>query len=694
MGKQTEKNRCRGVTLIEIMVVVAIFAIMMVIMVLNMRNPQGSTSSNSLAQIVARELQSARFRALSSQHPVAVAFPSAGGIRPHSQSLYILEGWPTATTVQVHNYRGDIPSGYIFIGEWASADLITLAPLRNEPSAFNISSWLSPSTKDYVVAFAPDGSVVTNDLPWFNGELRIVVCAGANYGDGATPSGTLLGGGSTVNYFQLASPIYQPHTVCVSPMGSVSICPGLKGNDGSIALESGTFLSSVPPAAAAILSGQTNLGPAIQSVSVTPCNNTGTPASCDTTIKSDSFITLVVRATDPNPGDQLSCNVSCSFADGTAGSPGHFSGPPGGSRMRFDPNDTNTTLYPNGCWKATWVWAPSPNFAAKWAPPGAKISAICNVTDDHGLSTTNVLDHGVSVINFQVLNQGHIFFSAIYGGIPCLFSMGHDGSAPTPINPGSINHIASPMVSPDGSKIVYISKGGIFVCNSDGSGIVSVLNATTASGLTLASPTWSADGTQILFAGTSGGTQLYMVAASGATNTSLTSPLISPVPAPSAPFICGSNCQPRWSFADTANPQGQVTVVDSSGTPWVGNVGSPPGYALNLSTPINATLANCAWSSWNPSGNVIFKDASGNICANATGGYSTVIAGAATLPGNLYTPGSFSPDGSLAVFAQGSGVNSFGTFAACSAPFLSNWKKFSPLYGGIYGVGSPSWGSQ
>ena len=665
MGKQTEKNERRGVSLIEIMVVLTIFAILMVTLVLGLRNPQGSSSSSSMAQIVVQELQSARFRALSNQHPVAVVFPSAGGTRPHSQSLYIMEGWPTAHTAQVRNYKGEIPSGYIFVGAWSSADPITLAPAHTP--ALNISSWLSPGNKDFVVAFAPDGSVVTNDLPWFNGELRIAVCSGlGNPTAASSPSGTPVAGASTVNYYGV-SQIFQPQTVCVSPQGSVSICPGLKGADSSVAVATGTAQPLTPPAAPPLLAGQTNQAPIIWNITVQPECTNATPTGCDTSIKGNGFLTLVVRANDPNAGDQLSCALNCSQISGQPA--GQFSELPGGSRMRFDPNDTDATNYPNGCWKAVWIWAPSPAFTTNYEPPGTNVTINCEVSDDQGLTTTNLSDSTVARVVFLVINQGHIYFAAQYQGQKRLFSMAPDGTAPVLVSdPGWTYDISQPMVSPDGTKIAFCVNSSIYTMNTDGTGVTPVRIDPSA---TLSSPTWSPDGTQIIYS-KSPGPKIEVIASNGV----------------GAPTYILDGSQPRWSLALPGNAAGQLTYLDASGDVWATNLtltGSLAGAPKQLTS-----TSGMLYPSWSPWGNVVYiEPVSGFLYEhNASSGVITTMN---TVPiTGIVGPASFSPDNAKVVLAQGNG---YGTFAAYSMGYVSNLVPFN-LNGGMIQVDYPSWSTK
>lgn len=81
----------------------------------------------------------------------------------------------------------------------------------------------------------------------------------------------------------------------------------------------------------------------------------------------------------------------------------------------------------------------------------------------------------------------------------------------------------SPSFSPDGSKIVFTSdKGGdneIYVVNRDGSVLVQLTNNKSTDG----DPVWSPDGLKIAFTSDrTGNSQIYVMAADGAGQTQLT----------------------------------------------------------------------------------------------------------------------------------------------------------------------------
>jgi Tol biopolymer transport system component len=85
-------------------------------------------------------------------------------------------------------------------------------------------------------------------------------------------------------------------------------------------------------------------------------------------------------------------------------------------------------------------------------------------------------------------------------GTAAMFVANADGTNPRQITPwglatgvdGSV-----PRWSPDGSRIVFVSHGSVFLINPDGSGLVKVFQDTGVS--SDLAPAWSPDGTRILF---------------------------------------------------------------------------------------------------------------------------------------------------------------------------------------------------
>lgn len=108
----------RAFSLLEIILVVVLMVIVAAVVIVNGRQgaPRGQISG--VADLVAEELRSARFRAISQQTPVAVVFPSNGGSTAVSSGLYVLEGAVHPKVVRSIRYDREYPDSRIFVGVW------------------------------------------------------------------------------------------------------------------------------------------------------------------------------------------------------------------------------------------------------------------------------------------------------------------------------------------------------------------------------------------------------------------------------------------------------------------------------------------------------------------------------------------------------------------------------------------------
>lgn len=115
-----------------------------------------------------------------------------------------------------------------------------------------------------------------------------------------------------------------------------------------------------------------------------------------------------------------------------------------------------------------------------------------------------------------------IAFTRSVGGKRAIWTMNADGSGATRLAYGGTPHWA-----PDGRRIVAQADDTIFVINADGTGRADVIVERTI-GLLINGPSWSVDGSRILFIGSPGegkGSDVYSVALDGTDLRKLTSTL-------------------------------------------------------------------------------------------------------------------------------------------------------------------------
>ena len=646
MKEQTPASKPRqarmgGVTLAETLITLSILVIVMSLGILQFRAPIDSAGAQGMAQAFAAQLTAARKRAMSQHTTVAVCLPSAAGTRPHSQAFYVLEGNEAPTVTQVFNLGSDFPNSYLVSGVWGTAANVTLNPPQGYSSDtgpnMNLANWLgAPNTnygyRDYTIAFTYDGKVQTNDLPWVGGQLQILACSGCTWGSALSIPGTPKAGGNSAVNFAL-SDLYEANTICISETGNIWITPGaVQANAGVI---SATPQTPGPPAAPPVVGGTPNTAPTILSVTTVPVQSAGNYTAV---IPASGYVTFVIRALDSDPNEHLSCSLSAiSTNTANISSGGNFSQNPGAVRMYWDPTDCNTTGYPNGCWKAVWVWAPpgsptDPNYS----PPGFDFKITGSVTDDHGVSAsfggTSVVTNGppASALGVHVVNEGHLVFSAAYAGTTQLFRMDPTATTVTPLFPtGSLTSSnltqTLPVASSDGSQLIYLqtagmSSGGnwpcsIFQCDYLGNNNHLVVNlpyyvgnpGASAAVLSknISSLSISGDGTQ------------YCAFISG-TNETIVGPVSGTGSILSLGFASASNSNPSWSPATGGNTAGWIAFVDSNNTVAVCNandaqyIGTAPyGYANTTAafTPPSLKELSAAGSpqylSWNGDGSMI-----------------------------------------------------------------------------------------
>lgn len=574
MPVRPSEKPAKGFSLVETLFALGLVVLIFALGILNLRNPTSGAGSKGVAQLLAAQLTDARQRALSQHTTVAVVVPSASGSRPYADGLYAMAGDSAPRIYRAINLAREFPRAYVAVASWAGpATPATVdSPIRqSSPSSrFDLATWLSGAdgyqARDFVICFTPDGKVHTNDLPWTNGQLRLVTCSGLEF-QSTTFGGTPVTGSNTAGQFELTR-VYQAHTVTVTQEGSVWTSPGLvEATPTVMALT--PVSSAVPPASAPNLTASANHNPTVLRVEAFPVADSAVPGGYNSIIPPNGFVTLVVRVLDEDAGDPLCCKFSASAVGG--GASGTFSQGSDFVRMNWDPQDTGAG-YPNGCWKATWVWTPpdDPQDPRYDPPTGSVFEITGEVIDSHGGSVT--FGGGAGVISLQVVNRGKVVFSARYQGRQQLFCMSPEtrSASVLPITVSGAGNLHAPSVSPDGKQLLYVNSTGtshgVYLCNIDGSNNQLLHQQATA----INHLTWSPDATRYMFDDATG---LHVAK-------------LTPGASPTGALVAGS--QPCWndlasqSWVVYVNPARDIELLNpsTSATIPVTSDGSTQNYSL------------------------------------------------------------------------------------------------------------------
>lgn len=439
---------------------------------------------DAMAEALANDLGQARLQAMRQLSPVAVMFPCDGG-RPHSASLYQLEGLTNPHISRSHNFAGDFPGFSIFAGKWTGSETPTALVAGTKWSDFDVVQWL-PSVweKDTALIFMPDGTVrgtrAGANLPQFDGEYHLAVSAGVSYtGD------TLNGAGET-------------NTICINGGGAIRVESGLAG---STLPTLGTVVNSATPSTPV---AQTQVGHAkgeSKGASSLPSPSNGKP----TRIPPDGYATITAFAQDQNQsGERLFLRWTVDAPPGKGD--GVFSiplDPSKGTAMDFNPN---ATVIDGGA-----VVKPAYQSSYQWHPPAdAEPDEIYKLQlrlQDQATGTWLPVQIEKEV---KIEPYGSILFEYSRGSERSLYRMNVNGTGKsrfhivpsTPAEPTNYQEF-SPAASPDGKRIVFLSTDRAGVPGGCQDIFLTDRNGLTCSqvtrGLICEAPCLSPDGTRVAF---------------------------------------------------------------------------------------------------------------------------------------------------------------------------------------------------
>lgn len=476
----TIRRTKRAFSLMELMVSLTIAAMVLGLGFTGLSKAKTAGNSRGLATAVAAEMRYAREKAIASGSPVAVVFPPGVG-----RSLFWLEGTTDPVVTRTSNFEGDYPTGGITVATYPGPNFqknASMPGFKAKTWGERLDSWLPDRYKDhFVIFFAPNGSVLTNDLPSAEGTYRVIVGTGGEVTPTGAPSGgnDWVPGNDTVYYALRASG--EPYTVAVSLSGSVEYDKGLAGWSGSGIRVEGAASPSVarppnPP------NGHTAKLPKIIYSRITPPAEILDDRSVHVLDKGE-YLTLEVFAQSQDGKPLFAGWADNPLSHG--GDPnfkGRFSVPNGAlERMEFYPQyDADDDGVPEkDVWRSVWTWTPPSN-----AEPGDNYSLEVDVKDSKQELSAKIDD----IPPVTVAPPGEIVFERRDGGRWHLFTMWADGSRLKKLTDGPHNFRCA-SVTADGKLLAFERDGNqVWVMNTDGTGEVQVATGKTPA----ISPTGSA----------------------------------------------------------------------------------------------------------------------------------------------------------------------------------------------------------
>lgn len=437
MGKTAGQTRVRAFTLVEVLIVVVLLTTLVASVLVNGSGGVSRADTKAYAQNLSSALVAARQEAITSSQPVAFVIPSQAGTRPHSQSFYLVSG-VNPTIKKVTSLAGEHPKVCSVVGVLFAGSSLSAKPLSTNAAEFDFVAWLGASgaENDYVFCFLPDGSLLTNDLPFHDGEYHILVSAGLDFNTAAPPAGT--GWGVAPSYFR-PTQVASARMLRISQTGLVSEGP-LDGDAGLTTVERLEFATA--PAAPPFASPPGTSDPELEGPQVFPVPDPATiPPGIEALVDVDGHLTLSVVAHDPDAERTLYCTWESDRG-------GPFS-KPDEHRMEWDQNARGPAL---GGWVSRVEWKPPPG-----TTDGEEFVLTAEVVDAHGGSDSRQIGATGRIL---AVDEDLIIFGTVRDGIGSLYSMLEDGSDVTRV--GELGD-RDGLLSAAGDKMLYANGNTLYL---------------------------------------------------------------------------------------------------------------------------------------------------------------------------------------------------------------------------------------
>ncbi|HEY6968322.1 MAG TPA: hypothetical protein VJA94_03890 [Candidatus Angelobacter sp.] len=273
-----------------------------------------------------------------------------------------------------------------------------------------------------------------------------------------------------------------------------------------------------------------------------------------------------------------------------------------------------------------------------------------------------------------------------------VWSTNPDGSGQTPLTQLLGANSFSPVWSPDGRKIAFLSDHGslisnIWVMNADGSGAIP-LTQITANSVNVGIPQWSPDGSKIAYSST------RALDGSNAANTGLTGNvwIVNPDGTGSTPLTQYVDGTGTGNLAVSWSPDGnKIAFVSSAQVPDLGSTnGSVNIWVMNADgsgatplTSLTAAFANSLAPAWSPDGTKIAYESTraldGTNAASSPTAYNIWVMNADGSDSTPLTRMSFCcSDSHLPVWSPNSSKIAFLSSRALDGSNSPNFPNFTP----------------
>lgn len=484
----------------------------------NLARPRQATGRNS-AEEIAQVLRHAREVALSRELPTAVVFSTDNGTKPLSTKFEVVEGESSTRPLRQIDLNQDHPGFGVFLGQFRGANPDTSQnPMLTSQMALT-ESWQPSKQNEAYLLFSPTGEVYAKGVASYQGSFRILITQGCAY-SGAS-------GDSSLSSFQIDE-ASSPSTVSVSPLGEVSVTPGIPfPNQVQITRQP----LSCPASQERAASTPSAVGPSISSIRYSPDPKLyQLPSGIDQLVAKDGFLSARVEASSPEAA-YLTLQLKSDTGVAT---------PSLAQKMQWDSQ------------KKVWVgWA-------HWKPPSSAadhstFNISLEVLDDRGNKAVQSSELGL--LNLEIrAHSRKVIYSAISKHDLASFSGGSNANLTANLNGASSGSNLSgsdrvaifsaeadstdvrqltfprkgeqhllPDWSPDGRKVLYLSKTGnqydLWVTGSDGTGAHRLV-----SDVQYGSCGWSQEGSLIGFQklDSAGQTAMWVARSDGAVSTCIT----------------------------------------------------------------------------------------------------------------------------------------------------------------------------